>query len=104
MTNLSKYFKYLSILNKSIPDTELFYSHFYQVRQINTEDRNGNIDLINAKYRISPSEFLVGYGYFVDVANLSQNAGNPAARCRYERCRNSRCPEERYLISKFYRR
>ena len=26
----------VSILNKSIPDTELFYSHFYQVRQINT--------------------------------------------------------------------
>ncbi|MES2547693.1 MAG: alginate export family protein [Pseudomonadota bacterium] len=69
----------VSILNKSIPDTELFYSHFYQVRQINTEERNGNIDLINAKYRISPSEFLVGYGYFIDVKNLSQNAGNPAA-------------------------
>ncbi len=69
----------VSILNKSIPDTELFYSHFYQVRQINTADRYGNIDLINAKYRISPTESLVGYGYFVDVANLSQNAGSPAA-------------------------
>ena len=69
----------VSVINKSLPDTELFFSHFYQVRQINTEDRNGNIDLINAKYRISPTEFLIGYGYFIDVENLSQNAGNPAA-------------------------
>ena len=68
----------ISILNKSIPDTELFYSHFYQVRQVNTKNRYGNIDLINAKYRISPTESLVGYGYFIDVANLSQNGGNPA--------------------------
>ncbi len=69
----------LSILNKSIPDTELYAAHFEQVRQINTELRQGNIDILNAKYRISPSESLVGYGYLIDVANLSQNNGNPAA-------------------------
>ena len=69
----------ISITNKSIPDTEIFYSHFYQVRQVNTEDRNGNMDSVNLKYRISPTESLIGYGYFIDVANLSQNGGNPAA-------------------------
>lgn len=37
------------------------------------------MDLLNVKYRISPSESLVGYGYFVDMENLSQNGGNPAA-------------------------
>lgn len=66
----------ISILNKSIPDTELFFAHFDKVRQVNTELRDGNIDLINAKYRISPTESLIGYGYFIDVANLSQN-GQP---------------------------
>ena len=69
----------ISVINKSIPDTELFYSHFYQVRQVNTKERNGDIDLINAKYRISPTEFLIGYGYFINADNLSQNAGNPVA-------------------------
>lgn len=67
----------ISVINKSIPDTEIFAGHFDKVRQINTELRDGNVDIINAKYRISPSESLVGYGYFIDVANLSQNNGDP---------------------------
>lgn len=65
----------VSVLNKSIPDTEVYVAHFDKVRQINTQLRDGNIDIVNAKYRISPSESLVGYGYFIDVANLSQNNG-----------------------------
>lgn len=69
----------VSVLNKSITDTEIFAAHFDQVRQINTELRQGNIEIVNAKYRISPSESITGYGYFVDVANLSQNNGNPLA-------------------------
>jgi hypothetical protein len=67
----------VSVLNKSIPDTEIFAAHFDKVRQINTKLRDGNIDIINAKYRISPSESVTGYGYFIDVANLSQNNGDP---------------------------
>jgi hypothetical protein len=69
----------ISVLNKSIPDTEIFAAHFDQVRQINTELRQGDIEIVNAKYRISPSESLVGYAYLVDVANLGQNNGNPLA-------------------------
>jgi hypothetical protein len=69
----------ISVLNKSLPNTEIFASHFAQIRQINTELRQSSIDLLNAKYRISPSESLVGYGYFLDVENLSQNGGNPLA-------------------------
>lgn len=68
----------VSILNKSIQDVEIFAAHFDKVRQITTKDRHGNIDIVNAKYRISPSESLIGYGYFVDVANLGQN-GQPGA-------------------------
>ena len=69
----------LSVINKSIPDTEIFAAHFDRVRQVNTELRSGNIDIVNAKYRISPTESVVGYGYFIDVANLSQNNGTPTA-------------------------
>lgn len=69
----------ISIINKSIPDTEIFASHFTAVRQINTNLRQGNIDLVNIKYRWLPTESLTGYGYFIDVPNLSQNGGNPNA-------------------------
>lgn len=69
----------LSITNKSIPNTEIFVAHFDKVRQINTKLRDGNIDIVNAKYSITPTETVTGYGYFIDVANLSQNNGNPAA-------------------------
>lgn len=67
----------VSVINKSIPDTEIFVAHFDQVRQVNTELRQGDIEIVNAKYRISPSESLVGYAYLIDVANLGQNNGDP---------------------------
>ena len=69
----------VSVLNKSIPDTEIFLAHFDKVRQINTKLRDANIEIANIKYRISPTESLVGYGYFIDAPNLAQNGGNPAA-------------------------
>lgn len=69
----------LSVLNTSLRATEIFAAHFDRVRQVNTKLRSGNIDIINAKYRITPTISLSGYGYFIDVANLSQNNGNPSA-------------------------
>ncbi|HZV97931.1 MAG TPA: alginate export family protein [Methylophilaceae bacterium] len=69
----------VSVLNKSIPDTEIFLAHFEKVRQINTKLRDTNIELINVKYRISPTESLVGFGYFLDAPNLAQNGGSPTA-------------------------
>lgn len=69
----------ISVLNKSIPNTEIFAAHFGKVRQITTKLRDGNIDILNAKYKISPTESLIGYGYFIDVENLGQNGGNPTA-------------------------
>lgn len=69
----------VSVLNKSIPDTEVYLAHFGKVRQINTMLRDTNIEIANAKYRISPSESLVGYGYFLDAPNLAQNGGSPTA-------------------------
>ena len=68
-----------SVWNKSIPDTELYAGYFSKVRQINAESRDADTVVLNAKYRISPSESLVGYGYMIDAPNLSQNGGNPNA-------------------------
>lgn len=66
----------ISVLNKSIPNTEIFAAHFDKVRQITTRLRHGNIDMLNVKYHISPTESLIGYGYLIDVSNLGQN-GQP---------------------------
>ena len=69
----------VSLLNKSLPDTELFAAHFDRVRQIITALRRGNVDMLNAKYRLAPNTSLVAYGYLIDVANLSQNNGSATA-------------------------
>ena len=67
----------VSLVNKSLANTELFAAHFDKVRQVNTARRSGNVEIVNAKYRISATEAVIGYGYFIDVANLSQN-GQPS--------------------------
>ena len=54
----------VSVINKSIPNTEVFLAHFEQVKQITTKTRDdGALDIANIKYRISPTESLVGYAY-----------------------------------------
>ena len=61
----------ISVLNKSIPDTETFLAHIERVKQINTELRSdGALEIANLKYRISPTESLVGYGYFSGFEDL----------------------------------
>jgi hypothetical protein len=60
----------VSVLNKSIPDTEVFAAHFEEVTQITTKQRGGDLDIANLKYRISPTESLVGYGYFSNISDV----------------------------------
>jgi Alginate export len=78
----------VSVLNKSLPDTEVFLAHFEQLTQITTKQRDGNLEIVNIRYRISPTEFLVGYGYFSNIDDLGfgnawfgagtlNNAGRP---------------------------
>lgn len=61
----------VTVLNKSIPDTEVYLGYIGNVKQITTEERsNGHLDIANIKYRISPSESLVGYGYLSSFSDL----------------------------------
>lgn len=60
----------VSVLNKSLPDTEIFAAHFEKVTQITTEQRDGDLEIANIKYRISPTESLVGYGYLSNIDQL----------------------------------
>lgn len=61
----------ISVLNKSIPDTEVYLSHFEAVQQVNTALRtNGALDIAHVKYNITPTESLLGYGYFSSFSDL----------------------------------
>lgn len=74
----------VSVLNKSLPDTEVFAAHIEKITQVTSEQRDGNLDIANIKYRISPTESVVGYGYFSNVDDLGYGnawfgTGNAAA-------------------------
>lgn len=61
----------VSVLNKSIPDTEVYLAHIESVRQINTKLRtDGALEIANIKYHLSPSESIIGYGYFSSFEDL----------------------------------
>ena len=60
-----------SVINKSIPETEVFLAHFERVRQITTKNRDdGALEIANVRYRISPTEFLIGYAYLDGFEDL----------------------------------
>ena len=65
-----------SVLNKSIPDTEVYLAHFESVRQITTKLRtDGALEVANIRYRISPTEYLIGYGYLSSFDDLGLGRG-----------------------------
>lgn len=68
---LMQVFDGVSILNKSVSDTEIYLAHFESVRQINTALRtDGALEVANIKYRFSPTESVTAYGYFSSFDNL----------------------------------
>jgi len=61
----------VSVLNKSIADTEIYVAHFESVRQINTKLRtDGALEVANVKYKFTPTESISAYGYFSSFNNL----------------------------------
>lgn len=66
----------VSVTNKSIPDANVYLAHFESVNQINTRYRtDGALDIVNAKYSISPTEGITGYGYFSKFDDLGFGNG-----------------------------
>jgi hypothetical protein len=61
----------VTVLNKSLPDTEIYLGHMERVKQITTKLRaEGALEMVNIRYRFSPTEFLVGYGYLSSFDDL----------------------------------
>lgn len=56
----------IALENRSLPDTEIYVAHFERIKQITTKRQDVNVELINVKYRFTPTESLTGYGYLVD--------------------------------------
>lgn len=67
-------FNGVSLLNKSLPDTEVALAHYEQVKLINTKIENANIEIANVKYSFTPTTSLVGYGYLIDWDGKAQQA------------------------------
>jgi hypothetical protein len=68
----------VALENKGLlPNTSLYLAHFEGLKQITTKYRSANVEIANIKYSISPSENIVGYGYFIDW-NGEVKATNPA--------------------------
>ena len=61
----------VTVLNKSLPDTEILLGHMERVKQITTKTRDdGALEIINLKYRLAPTESIVGYGYLSSFEDL----------------------------------
>ena len=63
----------VSVENRNLlPNTTLYAAHFDQVTQVSTLKQDTDINIVNARHALSPTENLVGYGYFVgwDRASL----------------------------------
>ncbi len=61
----------VSVSTKAIPDTDIFLAHYESVRQINTMLRtDGALEIVNAKYYITPTESITGYAYLSSFDDL----------------------------------
>ncbi|MGJ8619432.1 MAG: alginate export family protein [Methylophilaceae bacterium] len=59
-------FNGLSYVNTSLAKTTVTLAHFEQIKQITTKIEDGNFEIANIKYAITPATNLTGYGYFND--------------------------------------
>lgn len=66
----------VSIVNKSLPDTEIFYGYSYNINRIfgeddlqNRGDFNGNVHMVDVSYSGLPYGTATAYGYLLDLEN-----------------------------------
>lgn len=66
----------VTLTNKSITNTELFWGHYEGVQQINTQYHSaGALDAFNLRYHLSPTESLIGYAYLDGFKDLGMGSG-----------------------------
>ena len=68
-------FNGVTVENKGLPNTRLYAAYLGRVKTVDTRQHNTDTLLLNARYALSPSEALVGYGYFQDQPDAIAAAG-----------------------------
>jgi hypothetical protein len=68
-------FNGVTVENKSLPNTRLYGGYLGRVKTVDTRQHDTGTVLLNARYTLSPSEALVGYGYFQDQPDAISSAG-----------------------------
>lgn len=59
-------FNGVTVENRSLPDTRLYAGYLGRVKTVNTAQHDTDTILLNLRHALSPTEALVGYGYFQD--------------------------------------
>jgi hypothetical protein len=68
-------FNGVTVENRSLPNTRLYAGYLGRVKTVDTRQHDTDTLLLNARYALSPSEALVGYGYFQDQPGAIAAAG-----------------------------
>jgi len=68
-------FNGVTVENNSLPDTRLYAGYLGRVKTVNTRQHETDTVLLNARYSITPTDALVGYGYFQDQKDAISAAG-----------------------------
>ncbi len=68
-------FNGLTVENKSLPNTELYFGHLERIKTIFAVQRETKIEIAHAAYRWSPADTIIGYGYFQDQPVTGSNTG-----------------------------
>lgn len=69
-------FNGLTVENKSLPNTELYFAHLVRVKNILAQQRQAKIDILRGVYKFTPNDALIGYAYFQDDPKLAGAAAN----------------------------
>ncbi len=68
-------FNGVTVENRSLPNTRLYAGYLGRVKTVDTRQHHTDTLLLNARYALSQSEALVGYGYFQDQPDAISSAG-----------------------------
>ena len=75
-------FNGVTVENNSLPNTRLYAGYLGRVKTVNTRQHDTDTILLNARYSMTPTDALAGYGYFQDqkdaIASTAFQATAPA--------------------------
>jgi hypothetical protein len=68
-------FNGVTLENRSLPNTRAYLGYLGRLKTVNTREHDTETILANVRYALSPTEALIGYGYFQDQADAIASGG-----------------------------